>query len=106
MAIKKKLHDLTDIENIQMSKRQEAYERYIVGRYTTQEYKRTVNKFPLPTVQIDQLQAELERLEETREKIRVRISALCCQDLFEPLLKEQLRQVVISSGMVSKVDFI
>lgn len=106
VAIKKKLHDLTDIENIQMSKRQEAYERYIVGRYTTQEYKRTVNKFPLPTVQINQLQAELERLEETREKIWVRISALCCQDLFESLLKGQLRQVVISSGMVSKVDFI
>lgn len=105
VEIKKELHNFVDMENIQMSKRQEAYERYVLGRYTTQEYKKEVNKFPLLTFQINQLQAELERLEETREKIHTRISALCCQDLFESLLKEQLRQVVVSGGVVSKVVF-
>ena len=104
--IKEKLHDLIDIENVQLSKRQEAYERYMVGRYTTQEYKEAVNKIPLPTLQSDQLQAELERPEETRKRLHDRISALGCRDLFEPLLKEQLQQVVISGGIVSKVAII
>lgn len=104
--IKEKLYDLMGIENIQMSKRQEAYARYITGRYTIQEYKRVVNKFPLPTLQINQLQAELKRLEKTRKTLCARMSALCCQDLFELLLKEQLRQIVVSRGIVSRVVFI
>lgn len=103
--IKKKLNDLTDMENIQMSKRQEEYERYIVGRYTAQEYKRAVSKFPLSTLLIDQLQAELEGLEEAREKNHVRISALYCQESFEILLKEQLQQVAVSGRVVSDVVF-
>lgn len=104
--IKERLHDLVDMENAQIPKRQEAYERYITGRYTTQEYKEEVNKFSLSMLQIDQLQTELKRLEETRKKIHTRISALYCQDVFESLLKEQLRQVIVSGGVVSKVVFI
>lgn len=103
--IKKKLHNLADAENIHLSKRHIAYEQYITGQYTTPEYKEAVENFPLPTLQIDQLQAELDRFEGTRKMFHDRISALCCQDVFESLLKEQLRQVVISGGGVSKVAF-
>ena len=104
--IKEKLHNLIDIENVQLSKRQEVYEQYMVGRYTIQEHKEAVNKIPMPTLQSEQLQAELERLEETRGRLHGRISALGCLDLFESLLKEQLQQVVISGGIVSKVAII
>lgn len=104
--IKEKLHGLTDTENIQMSKRQEAYEQYITGQYTTQEYKKAVSEIPLPTVQIDQLQAELKRLEETKKTFHARILALCCPSKFESLLKNQLLQVVVSGGVVSEVIFV
>ena len=104
--IKERLRDLTDMENVQMSRRQTTYERYIVGQYTTQEYKEAINEFPLPTLPIERLQAELERLEETKRTFHTRISALCCQSAFESVLKNQLLQVVISSGIVSKVVFI
>lgn len=101
--IKEKLHDLMDLKNIQMSKRQKAYERYILGQNTAQKYKEDVGEFPLPTLQIDQLQAELERLEETRNMFQNRISALCCKSAFESLLENQLQQIVVSGGVVSKV---
>ncbi len=104
--LKEKLQDLTNIEKMQMSKRQDAYERYITGQYTTQEYKETVNKFPLPTLQIDQLYADLERLEETKNMLHTRILALRCQNAFDSLLKDQLQQVVISGGIVSDIVFI
>lgn len=104
--ITEKLHYLIDKENIQLAKRQEAYERYITGRYTTQEYKEAVNKFPLSTLQINQLQVELERIKKIKKISHTRISALCCQNVFESLLKEQLLQVVISGGVISKVVFV
>lgn len=101
-----KLHDLKDKENIQLAKRQEAYKLYITGQHTTQEYKEVVIKFPLSSLQINQLQAELERLEKIKTTVQARISALCCQNVFESLLREQLRQVVVSTGTVSSIVFI
>lgn len=98
-----KLHDLKDKENIQLAKRQEAYKLYITGQYTTQEYKEAVIEFPLSSLQINQLQAELERLEKIKTTVQARISALCCQNVFESLLREQLRQVVVSTGTVSSI---
>jgi len=64
--LKESLQNLTNIEKMQMSKHQETYERYITGQYTTQEYKETVNELPFPMLQIDQLYAYLERLEEIK----------------------------------------
>lgn len=103
--IKETLHGLTDMENIQMLKRQKAYEQYITGRYMTEEYKKAVSEIPLLTLQIDQLHAELERLEEIQKMLNSRISALCCQSVFESLIKHQLLQVVVSGGVVSEVIF-
>ncbi len=104
--LKEKLQDLTNIEKMQMSKRQDAYERYITGQYTTQEYKETVNELPLPTLQINQLYADLKRLEETKKMLHTRILALSCQNAFDSFLKDQLQKVVISGGKVSNVVFI
>lgn len=100
---KEKLHELMDLENAQLSERQKIFEQYIIGHYTREEYRETVNKFPLLTPQIDQLQAEVEQLEEMRQILRDRMSALCDQELFASLLREQLQQVVISGGIVSEV---
>ena len=104
--IKEKLYGLTDMENIQMSKRQEAYEQYITGQYTTQEYKKAVTEIPLPTLQIDQLHVELERIEEIQKILHARMSALCSQSAFESLMRHQLLQVVVSGGVVSEVIFV
>lgn len=104
--IREQLNNLIKAENVQLSKRREAYEGYIAGRYTTQEYKETVQEFPLLTLQIDQLKIELDGFEDTRKRLHNRVSVLCCQSAFESLLEEQLQQVVISDGVVSKVTFI
>lgn len=56
--------------------------------------------------QINQLQEELEQLEEAKKKFHARMAALCCQDTFESLLKEQLQRVVVSGGIVSEVAFV
>lgn len=104
--IKEKLHDLTDTENIHLSRRQEAYERHITGQYTTQEYKEAVDNFSLPTLQIDQFKVELEQLEETQKAFHTRISALCCPNAFKSVLKSQLLQVVVSGRVVSKAVFV
>ena len=93
------------LENIRLSERQKVFEQYITGRYTKEEYKEAVNKFPLPTLQIGQLQAELEQLEETRKILHDRMSALYDEVMFESLLREQLQQVIVSGGIVSKVVF-
>ena len=90
---------------MQLAKRQEAYERYITGRYTTQEYDEAITQFPLFTLQINQLQAKLEQLETIKKMFHARISALSCQGAFESLLKNQLLQVVVSGGVVSEVVF-
>lgn len=104
--IKETLHGLTDMENIQMAKRQKAYEQYITGQYTTKEYKKAVSEIPLLTLRIDPLHAELERLEEIHKMLNARISALCGQSAFESLMKHQLLQVVVSGGVASEVIFL
>lgn len=103
--IKEEICKLQEAQKTQLRERQNAYERYVMGQYTSQEYKSVVSGLPSLEPQIDALTKELEQSEDIKRMLQTKMLAINDQDAFESFLKDQLQQVTVSSGMAKKVLF-
>jgi len=105
LAIKEEIHNLEEVQAGRLQERREAYECFVSGQYTSQEYKGVISKLPSLVPQIDALKNELEKNESIRTMLQMKISAINNRNAFGAFLKEQLQKVSVSEGQVIKIIF-